>query len=76
MTEFIEGLTEVVSGVFDAIVNALASTGTLIFATNAETGAITGPTPFGWLMVLVLGIPLATWAFGKVFNWIKSVRAK
>lgn len=75
MTEFITGVTDVVSGIFEAILNALGTAGNLIFAVG-DAGAITGLTPFGWLMVIIIGLPLATWVFGKVFGLIRGIRAR
>lgn len=73
MAEFITGITDIISGVFEAIVNALGSTGSLIF-TIGETGAITGVSAFGWLVVLLIGLPVATWLVNKLFAFINRMR--
>lgn len=76
MADFITAITDVVSGIFEAILNAFGTAGELVFATAAETGTITGLTPFGWLLAIIIGLPLGTWAFGKLWGVIKSIRAK
>lgn len=73
MADFITGITDIISGVFEAIVNALGSTGSLIF-TVGETGAITGVSAFGWLVVLLIGLPVATWLINKLFGLINRMR--
>lgn len=72
MAEFIAGIVDVVGGIFEAIVSALGSTGNLIF-TIGEGGAISGITGFGWLLVVALGLPLATWAISKVFTLVNGM---
>lgn len=72
MASFVTGITDIISGVFTALVNALGSIGNIVF-TMSEAGAITGPSPFGWLLIIGIGVPLATWAFGKFFSFLKSV---
>ncbi len=72
MTAFIEGITSVLSGIFNALVTALGSMGDLVFITG-ENGAITGPSGFGWLLIVGIGLPLATWLFGKLFTWIRGL---
>lgn len=74
MAEFITGITDIISGIFEAIVNALGSTGSLIFTVNAETGAITGVSAFGWLVVLLIGLPVATWLVNKLLSLINRMR--
>lgn len=75
MTEFVSGITSLISGIFQAFINAAGSLGNLIFNTAAETGNITGLTSFGWLFAIVIGIPLATWLFNKLFSWIRTAVA-
>lgn len=72
MTQFITGITDMLSGIFGALVNALGSIGNLIFV-SGESGAITGLTGFGTLLTVAIGLPLATWVFGKLFTWIKGL---
>lgn len=71
MQEFVTGITSLISGVFNALVDALGSIGDLVFK-SSEAGAITGLTGFGTLLVIGISIPLATWLFGKIFTWLKS----
>lgn len=72
MTTFVEGITSLISGVFKALLDALAGVGNLIF-TMGENGTISGVTGFGWLLIIGISIPLATWLFGKVWTFIRSV---
>lgn len=72
MEEFISTIVSVVGGIFNAIIEALKSLGGLIF-TLGETGAITGVTGFGYVLAVVLGIPLATWLFSLGFGFIKRM---
>lgn len=72
MATFVTGITDIVSGVFTALTNALGSIGTLVFVTG-EGGAITGPSAFGWLLIVGIGLPLATWLFGKLFTFLKGL---
>lgn len=71
MAEFVKGITDILSGVFTALINALSSTGNLIFEIG-ENGAISGITGFGWLLVAGIALPLATWLFTKIFTWVKG----
>ncbi len=73
MADFITGITDIITGIFEAIVSALGSTGSLIF-TVGETGAITGVSAFGWLVVLLIGLPVATWIVNKLFALINRLR--
>lgn len=72
MDTFVQGITSLISGVFKALLDALAGIGNLIF-TMGENGAISGVTGFGWLLIVGISIPLATWLFGKVFTWVKGL---
>ena len=71
MQEFVSSVTSLISGVFNALVDALGSIGDLVFK-SGEPGSITGLTGFGTLLVIGISIPLATWLFGKIFTWLKS----
>lgn len=64
MTEFITGVVSVITELFGGILEAFTGVGTLIF-TIGEAGAISGLTATGWLFVILLGVPLATWLFSK-----------
>lgn len=64
MAEFITGVVTVITELFGGILEAFTGVGTLIF-TIGETGAIAGLTATGWLFVILLGVPLATWLFSK-----------
>lgn len=72
MTQFVEGITTLISGVFKALLDALAGVGNLIF-TMSESGTISGVTGFGWLLIVGISIPLSTWLFGKVWTYIRTV---
>lgn len=72
MAEFVKGITDLLSGMFTALIDALGSIGDLVF-TIGENGAVSGVTGFGWLLVIGISIPLATWLFGKVFTFIKGI---
>lgn len=72
MAEFVTNVTTLISGIFNALVDALGSIGDLVFKTATEGGAITGLTGFGTLLVIGISIPLATWLFGKIFTWLKG----
>ncbi len=76
MEAFVTGITTLVSGIFQALIDALASLGTLIFKTAEDTGAVSGLTPFGYLAILFVAIPLATWVFNKAMGFINKLRAK
>lgn len=71
MADFVTGVTTLISGIFNALVDALGSIGDLVFK-SSETGTITGLTGFGTLLVIGISIPLATWLFGKIFTWLKG----
>lgn len=71
MDAFIKGVTDIITGIFTALTKALGSMGDLVFTTG-ENGAITGPSGFGWLLIVAIGVPLATWIFGKLFTWLKG----
>lgn len=72
MEQFVSGITSIITGVFTALVNALGSIGQIVF-TVSEAGAITGVSAFGWLLIVGIGLPLATWAFSLFFTFLKGV---
>lgn len=72
MAGFVTGITDIISGVFSALINAFGSIGNLIFTTG-EGGAITGPSGFGWLLILGIGLPLAWKLFSMFFGYIRSL---
>jgi len=74
MTEFVTAIGEIFSTIFTAIITAFASLGNLIF-TVSEAGAVTGITPFAYVLALVVGIPLATWLVSKGLAFIKLIKA-
>lgn len=76
MADFVSGFTQIITGVFGALIQMLSSLGELFFKLGAENGAITGLTPFGWLFTIILGVPIATWLFNKAITFIKGIRAK
>lgn len=73
MGDFVTSFTTLFSGVLSAVTGGLASFGELVFAINAETGVVTGVAPFGWLMIVGIAIPLATWFFSLIFTWLRSL---
>lgn len=72
MTAFVKGITDIISGIFGALTDALGSIGDLVFTTGTE-GTITGPSGFGWLLIIGIGVPLSTWLFGKLFTFLKGL---
>lgn len=73
MEAFITAITDTFSGIFTAILNTFGSIGQLIF-TISDAGAITGVAPFGYVIALILGVPLATWVISKGLSFIKSIK--
>lgn len=71
MNGIITIVIEAFSGIWGGIIEALSSVGDLIFVVTE--GTLSGLTPFGYVLALALGIPLATWLFGKAFSWIKGI---
>lgn len=72
MSGFVEGITSLITGIFNALISALGSIGNLVFTTGTE-GAITGPSGFGWLLIIGLGVPLAWSLFNKLFTFLKGL---
>lgn len=75
MSQFVTAITDALTGVFTAILQAFAGIGDLIF-TVGEAGAITGLTPFGWVTAALIGIPLASWLFAKAIALISKLFKK
>lgn len=75
MGSLVTAITDAISGVFTAIIEAFSGVGSLIF-TIGESGAITGVTPFGYIFALTLGIPLATWLVSKGLSLLKIGKSK
>lgn len=75
MAAFITSITDIVTGIFGTLIDTLASAGSLIF-TISEAGAVTGVAPFGYVMSVLIGIPLATWAFNKLIGFVNKLRSK
>lgn len=75
MEGFITAITGALSGVFTAITNAFASVGDLIFV-SGEAGAVTGVTSFGYVLAVIVGIPLATWLLNKALGLFKGLNKK
>lgn len=76
MTDFVGAIVDLISGLFSVLIECLSSLGTLVFTVNEETGALSGITPFGWLACIMIGIPLATWIFGKAVGLFKQIFRK
>ena len=71
MTTLIETIVAAFEGLWGAIITALASVGDLIFVVTE--GTLGGLTPFGYVLAVGFGIPLATWLFNKAFSWIRGL---
>lgn len=71
MDGFVTAFTTLFSGVFSAIIEGMSSFGELVF--TVTEGAVTGVAPFGWLLIVGIAIPLATWFFSSVFTWLRSL---
>lgn len=74
MSEFITGIGTVLTTIFTTILQAFSGIGELLFVIS-ETG-ITGVTPFGWLMTVIVGVPLATWLFSLGVSLVKRIASK
>lgn len=71
MAEFASSIIEVFTGLFGGMIEALGTLGNLFFETS-EAGAVT-VSGFGWLVAVLIGVPLATWLFSKIFTAIMSL---
>lgn len=71
MSTIITAVTDAFSGIWGGIIEALSGVGDLIFVVTE--GTLSGLTPFGYVLALALGLPLATWLFGKAFSWIRGI---
>lgn len=72
MESLITAITDTISGVFTSILTAFAGVGDLIFVIG-DTG-ITGIQPFGYILALLVGIPVASWLFSKLLGLINRIR--
>lgn len=72
MDAFVTAFTSLFSGIFSAIISALSSVGELLFVVG-ETGLVTGVAPFGWVLIVGIAVPLATWFFNKIFTWVRGL---
>ncbi|MCQ2387853.1 MAG: hypothetical protein MJ066_05370 [Clostridia bacterium] len=75
MAAFITAITDVMTGIFSALITALSSVGGLIF-TIGESGAITGVEPFGYLLAVLVGVPAGAWVFSKLWGVVRSIRLR
>lgn len=75
MVEFASNIVSVLTALFTGLIECLAGLGTLIFQVG-EAGAVSGLTPFGILLSVLVGVPLATWLFGKAFTFVKSIATR
>lgn len=73
MDEFVTMFTTLFSGVFNAVVEGLSSIGQLVFTVSETTGAVSGVAPFGWLLIVGISVPLATWLFSAIFTWLRGL---
>lgn len=71
MSNIITAVTDAFTGIWTSIISALAKVGELIF--EITDGTLSGLQPFGYVLALAIGVPLATWLFGKAFSWIKGI---
>lgn len=72
MENFITAVTSAFTGIFTAILNTFGSIGELIF--EISEGAIVGVAPFGYVLALIVGVPLATWAISKGLSFIRNIK--
>lgn len=75
MADFVSNIVSVLTALFKGLIDCLASVGELVFVAG-ESGTISGITPFGILLGVLVGIPLATWLFGKAFTFVKSIATR
>lgn len=73
MADFVGNIVTSATSLFQGIITAMGGVGDLIFTTT-EAGVINGLTGFGTILSVIIGIPLGSWLFSKLFNWIKSIR--
>lgn len=73
MEAFITAITDTFKGIFMAILDTFGSVGELVFEFNE--GAITGVAPFGYIVALLVAVPLATWVISKGIALIRQIRA-
>lgn len=77
MENFVTAITEALTGVFSAILQAFAGIGDLIFVIDSSgAGGITGLSSFGWVVAALIGIPLASWLFAKAIGLISKLFKK
>lgn len=74
MTAFLEAIGSAISTVFNAITNAFQGIGNMIFTFNE--GVLSGLTPAGYIVALIIGLPLATWIFSLGWKAITSLGGK
>lgn len=74
MAEFIGGIVTVLTTLFSGLLQVLGGVGGLVF--DLGEAGITGLTPFGWLTVALVGIPLTTWLFSKAIGLFKMIFKK
>lgn len=72
MGDLITAVTTTISGIFSAIISAFADVGNLLFVFTE--GNLTGISPFGYFMALIIGVPAGVWLFSKLLGLIKSIR--
>lgn len=75
MSAFLEAIGSAISTIFSAITGAFKDIGNMIF-TFGEQGALSGLTPAGYIVALLIGIPLATWIFSMGWKAITSLGGK
>lgn len=70
--DIIEGVVEGLGTFFDGLLSVFAKLGDILFVIS-DAGAITGLTPFAWVIVTLIIIGLGTWLFTKGFSLISKM---
>jgi hypothetical protein len=72
MQAFVQGIVDVFTGLFSGLVEAFSNIGSFIFVMG-ENGTISGMSGFGWFLIVLIGVPLATWLLSKLFGLINRL---
>lgn len=71
MEGLITTVTSTITGIFSAIITAFADVGNLIF--TFSEGALTGVSPFGYFIGLIIGVPIGVKLFSALLSMIKRI---
>lgn len=74
MGDLITAVSTTISGIFTSIITAFSDIGNLIFVFTE--GAITGVSPFGYFLALIIGLPLGAKLFSVLIGLIKRLVPK